>query len=145
MASIMVPIDICQRLREHSGLPGTPQLSGGAVFFDIVFAFEKDGTVAGLDEAVVDVVDCLERLNKYYQSVPEGHNRSLQAEVVYAISHMLLFALQVSLELSNAGRDSRKLLKAIWQISCVWDAVLAGDIEDIQELLLLESAARSFG
>jgi hypothetical protein len=139
----MFPKDISNRLREHSGLPvATPQLDGLA-FVDRVQAIKKGEIENGIEEAVTDVIDCLHRLNHYNQRAPETRGEILNTDVVYAISGMTLYAIEVAMALCKTGKSCSKLLNAVWKIGCAWDALLAGDIEDIPKHLGYEAAARN--
>ena len=138
----MLPQDLSSRLREHSGLPvSTPQLEGSS-FIDKVQAVQDGEPEVGLEDAVMDVVECLQRLNRHSQSMPENRGDVLNLEVVYAISGMTLLAIEVSMTLLKKRKDCSKLLMAAWQIGCAWDALLAGDIEDIHQHLINEAIAR---
>lgn len=138
----MLPKDVSNRLREHSGLPvATPQL-GSEAFIDIVQAIRRGESGAGLTEAVADVIDCLEALNHHSQVAPGRRGEILNVDVVYAISGMTLLGLEVSMELIKTDKGGIRLLSAVWRIGCAWDALLAGDIEDIHQHLDLEAAAR---
>jgi hypothetical protein len=144
LSKIMPPKELVNRLKEHSGLPGvTPEL-GTSSFFDRVQAIQKGEPETGLEEAVVDVIECLQRLNYYNRGATETPGEILNSGVVYAISGRTLFATEVSLTRSQKGEISINLLNACWKIACAWDAVLAGDIEDIYEHLEWEATARNF-
>jgi hypothetical protein len=52
--------DVCDRLREHSGLPVATQQLGGLGFADAVEATKKGGVQTGLEKALDDVIDCLQ-------------------------------------------------------------------------------------
>ncbi len=139
----MFPKDISNRLREHSGLPvATPQLQGSA-FMDRVQAIKQGEAETSLEEAVADVIECLQRLNYYNQRTPEARSEILNLDVIYAISGMTQLVIEVSIALCKTGKSCSKLLNAGWRIACAWDALLAGDIEDIHKHLEYEAAARN--
>jgi hypothetical protein len=139
----MLPKDLSNRLREHSGLPvAVPQLAGSA-FIDVVLAIKKGESETALGEAVADVIDCLQHLNHYNQDAQSDRREVLNLDVVYAISGMTLLAIEVSMALCKTGKSCSKLLSAAWRIGCAWDALLAGDIENIHQHLDYEAAARN--
>ena len=139
----MLPREVSNRLREHSGLPvAAPQL-GSSAFIDVVQAIRNGESGTCLGEAVADVIDCLEQLNHYNQGSPEGRGEILNIDVVYAISGMTLLAIEVSIALCKTGKSCSRLLSAFWRIACAWDALLAGDIEDIHQHVDQEAAARN--
>jgi hypothetical protein len=82
-------------------------------------------------------------LNAKNQGAPVARNEILNVDVVYAISGMTLLAIEGSMVLSKIGRDCGDLLNAGWKIGCAWDALLAGDIEDIRTHLEYEAAAKN--
>ncbi len=141
----MLAKDAINRLREHSGLPvPTPQLEGSA-FIDRIQAFQKGSREADLEKAVADILECLQTLNSYSLSTSGNRDYVFNVDTVYAISGILLSAIEVSIMLCVTGKDCKELLIAAWKIGCAWDALLAGDIEDIHQHLACEMAARSLG
>jgi hypothetical protein len=139
----MLAKDVSIRLREHSGMSvAVPQL-GGSAFADAVEATKKGEVQTGLEQAVIDVIECLQRLNAYNQRTPEARSEILNVDVVYAISGMTLLAIEGSILLCKTGRAFGRLLNAGWKIGCAWDALLAGDIEDIRTHIDYEAAARN--
>jgi hypothetical protein len=139
----MHPEEIANRLKEHSGLSvPAPELEG-STFADKVRAVERGEQPSGLEEAVMDVIECLQRLNQSNQNAPKARGDILSVQVVYAISGMTLLAFQVARKLCKTEKSCTEVLKAGWQIACAWDAVVAGDIEDLHEHLRYEAAGRN--
>jgi hypothetical protein len=139
----MLAKDAISRLREHSGLSvPTPQLEGSA-FIDRVQALQKGNREADLEKAVVDILECLQTLNSYSSSTCGNRDYILNIDTVYAISGILLSTVEASIILCATGKDCKELLMAAWKISCAWDALLAGDVEDIHQHLAYEMAARN--
>jgi hypothetical protein len=139
----MTPQDAINRLREHSGLSVTaPQLTNSSLI-DRLQAIQRGGQNIALGESVTDVIECLECVNQLNQSASASRDQTISGEIVYAISGMVTLALEVSIELQRIGKDCNNVLHAIWKISCAWDAVLAGDIEDIHTHLYHEGKAKN--
>jgi hypothetical protein len=118
-----------------------PQL-GGSAFIGVVQAIKKGEPETGLEDAVADIVECLQALNQHNLSEPNARRGVLNLDVVYAISGMTLLAIEVSMVQWKKGQSLSKLLMAAWQLGCAWDALLAGDIEDIQQHLKYEATAK---
>lgn len=135
--------DATNRLREHSGLSMPTAFTAGITFIDSIQALQKNERDSVLDESVLDVLKCLECLNQSNCAIPNDRNQILNVDVVYAISGMILSATEASIVLCKKGRECRKLLMATWKIACAWDAVLAGDIEGIEQHLEYESIAKN--
>ena len=141
----MPPGEIVNRLREHSGLPVSSQQLQGSAFVDNVQAIKRSGTESGLEASVTDIIECLQGLNRVIQSASEDRNKVINQEVVYAVSGIMLLAIELSVAQAKAGKNCSSLLTAAWRIACAWDALLAGDIDDIHQHLMYESSARNLG
>jgi hypothetical protein len=76
----------------------------------------------------------------------ELNKESAQGEVrrslAYAINQMIGLCLDYAATEKNEANNRRRALTLGWQISAGWDAVLAGDIDDISEHVELEGSAR---
>lgn len=66
--------------------------------------------------------------------------------IAASISGMSIAILETMHEIEAARPAERELLSGLrrlmWKIDCGWNAVLAGDIDDIEEHVQLEGAAR---
>jgi hypothetical protein len=118
----------------------TPQL-GRSAFADVIEGAKRGESALALQKAVADIIDLLQCLNGYNQSAAQ-RAVIFSPDVVYAISGIMQLGLETTLVLSKGRKESSALLAAIWRIGCAWDAVLAGDIEDIPQHVEYETAAR---
>lgn len=67
----------------------------------------------------------------------------LSPSLVYAINGLMTHCLDFAACERFSESDRRQLLELAWRITSVWDAVLAGDIDDISEHVELEGRART--
>jgi hypothetical protein len=123
----MVTAETVRLLRWHAGLEGDA-LDGASV----------SGATAVAGAVAAAVADCLRVLGSLNVELngphPSGHT-SLRADAVprgaaYAVS-------EVSRMLRAAGRDD-----AAWQVDTAWNAVLAGDVDDVAKHVAGEQRAR---
>lgn len=138
----MIAKESIDRLREHSGLVVPTRQLISETFVDCVHAIRNGALESGLEGAVTDVIGCLERLNSCNKGGPEAQRSLMSLDITYAISGMTVSAIECSIQVCKTGRKLIELLSAIWRITAAWDAVLAGDIENIAEHTQLEAAAK---
>jgi hypothetical protein len=141
----MLAKEIADRLREHSGLLYPATQLGDSTFIEKLETIRNGGSDAGFEEAVGDVIACLENLNRFNNEGEKGTLEILNPHVVYSISGMMVAGTELAIRRQQAGEDSSKLLIGTWKIACAWDAVLAGDIDSISEHVILEIRARRLG
>ena len=55
---------------------------------------------------------------------------------------MMFQCLDFAAVKQNSQSDREQLLELAWKINCAWDAILAGDIDDLHEHVELEGRAR---
>lgn len=138
--------NIIVRLQEHAGLalPGR-ELNEDRLAAKI-YAIKKGVFDTNFNEEVEDILLCLDRINRIDQSAVAGAANAVPGSLVYAMSgiQMLFTELLLQIVRSNFPRSTllHEVVVAAWQIGCAWDALLAGDIEDIRQHLELEAEAR---
>jgi hypothetical protein len=139
--------DPLSRLKQHSGLP----MAGGEVpkdtLAEFVFQATRDGPHPDLGTITEDIIGCLDTLNRQVNQHFEdtAHRQEIPSSLVYAASGMVLMCLEKALAFRRAADKAvlaDDLLMAAWRIQCAWDALVAGDIEDLREHVKLEEEAR---
>jgi hypothetical protein len=99
------------------------------------------GQLERLDDAVADFVAAMQSLNlEFNGSVPSEsgpHQDQVPRQVAYAVS-------EVSRMLHDrSGKEAADPHHAAWRVETAWNAVLAGDIDDIGQHLRDEAVART--
>lgn len=112
-------------------------------FMDSIQAIQKGEQNTHLEQSVASVLESLVALNTNNKSGIDGRKQLFADAIVSSINGILLLALEGSIKMQNVGIPCSKLLLAGWKIGCAWDAVLAGDIDDLMEHLENESDARN--
>lgn len=137
------------RLKQHSGLEGWGEEIPNDTLAGFTFQVRPGERPPGLDLDTItaDIIDCLEVLNRQVnqEAGAEAQLRTLDPQMVYAASGIVLDCLDKALELRRTDAQSgiaSDLLRAAWRVQCAWDALLAGDIENLQEHVAGEEWAR---
>lgn len=113
---------------------------------EIVFQAARGGPCSNLDGITDDVIRCLDRLNQQMRQ-EAAHRQTVACPLVYAASGVVWICLDKAMGLQRSDPQSHAadaLLKAAWRIQCAWDALLAGDVEDLQRHVALEEMARGY-
>lgn len=106
--------------------------------------------------ALREVLACLAELNNVWNgAVPSETTRDeaighLDRQVVYSVNMIISDAIAYALHCTATAPTSRAAEvrtaeQLAFAVSCAWDAVLAGDIDDLREHLLLELEALAPG
>jgi hypothetical protein len=125
------PEDMTSRLRWHAGLDQAADGPGPLV----VDCTGTEGTPERLDKALADVLSALARLNHELN----GPVPSASVGGADHISRVLVYAIT---EIVRMLREDPDLSEAAWAVETAWGAVLAGDIDDLEQHLRDEGAAR---
>jgi hypothetical protein len=116
-----------ERLKWHAGFGERPVDAATPSISDCTAP--KSSVAESLPLAIADFVDALEALNRELNGdVPsetiEGKADSVPRSVAYSVA-------EAASMLRDAGQDD-------WSVNTAWEAVLAGDIDDLHEHLELE-------
>lgn len=125
------------RLREHAGLnePSVDYPKDTVIEFAV--NARRGDSQPDLEPLVDDVVSCLCQLH----AAPDGGTTiATSLGVVYAMSNIIGLLLDLLLE-GDSNRSSA-IVEAVWRINCAWDALLAGDVNDLREHVDMERRAR---
>lgn len=134
----------CRRLRWHAGLE---EMSAGDGLLPVSSCLLRGAVdTSKLEGALSDFVATLEVLNHELNGkVPSEHLSSeaplLPSTLVYAITEVIRL-LRDSQAKAADENEQRTIGRAAWRAETAWSAVLAGDIDDIQEHLIGEEGAR---
>ena len=140
-------------LRWHVGFDDSPAVGGKKSFIDNVQAIEKDQSDIDLDESTDEIIDCLESVNLYINGqIPSEsigyHQQQLPTLLVATLSEIEMLCLDTLLRVEQRKGikvpSSVMLRKTLWRIECAWNAILAGDIDNIREHVELEENAREW-
>ena|SRR5215207_250560 len=130
MSNVVSP-DTTQRLRWHAGLAQVPVGS-----LPTISDRTRPANALGsrLEDALADLVATLEQLNRELNGDTPSQAitgaTEIPREVAYAVSEIARM-----LRDSGAAQDT-------WTVETAWNAVLAGDIDDLQQHLKEERALR---
>jgi hypothetical protein len=125
------PEETTSRLRWHAGLDQTADVPGPL----IVDCTGTEGTPERLDEALADVLSTLARLNHELN----GPVPSASIDGTDHISRLLAYAIT---EIVRLLREDPVSSETAWAVETAWGAVLADDIDDLEQHLRDEGAAR---
>ena len=137
--------EIVFRLQEHSGLPiGKSQLCGKSLA-ELARAGRGGGTDITIESAVQDILACFESLNEHCRS-SNTSEEMITRRLVYAVSGIQMLLNEWAFFLAKEEGTAHKLLLdvliAAWKIGSAWDAVLAGDIDDVEQHITWEADAK---
>lgn len=134
------------RLQQHAGLPIAGEEIPNDTLAEFIFQAQRGGQSPSLDTITADIIDCLDVLNRQVKEAgAEAQRRTLDRQMVYAASGIVWACLDKALELRRADAQSgiaSDLLSAAWRVQCAWDALVAGDVENLQSHVVLELEAR---
>jgi hypothetical protein len=96
-----------------------------------------------LDEALVDFIDALSDLN--HELNGEVPSESTAADPIPTITTWLAYSVAVATRMLRTYGEKQQddeVLLAAWRVETAWEAVLAGDIDDIAEHVADEERMR---
>ena len=139
------PSDPLAVLREQA--VGRLDMSGRGLA-DVIWHWEVNSKPLALGEAWAAVVGAFQELatvdewpeiaESTVHGVSYGDGVAYADAVAYAVSEILSRTTRLALTASDAT-DRETLAAFAWWVACAWSAVLAGDIDEIAEHVLLES------
>jgi hypothetical protein len=125
------------RLRWHAGLEAGATGSDGSVSD----CTSPDGDPGEIERAVSDVVATLSRLNQELNGPKPSSTITdpgvISTDIAYAVGEISRFLRKYS-EVSGDPRGD----EGAWTVDTAWLAVLAGDIDDVQQHVADEARAR---
>jgi hypothetical protein len=130
------------RLRRHAGL-AEPDMQSPPDLALMLWRAKKGDALGDLETCVSEIIQCLDILNLQLNPQVEGSGptESMPRLLVYAISQICADCLEGALRSRDQAIKVR-LLAAAWTVQCAWNAVSAGDIEDIAAHVKLERETR---
>jgi len=137
-----------QKVSHHANLTEAEEEGWSSFVGDLLDA-RATGAVPNLRESTDDLISCLDVVNRHVNgetpsaSVGVGKERRIDRRVAYAVGGIITSGVEHHLWLmDNVATDRSSALsmaKALWRVSCAWEAVLAGDIDSLSEHLELEA------
>jgi hypothetical protein len=139
----MTPEKAIERLRRHAGLAEpNPQVPPDLAL--LLWHARQGRALGDVESAVDEIIQCLQAINPTLNGQSPEYPKALDALprlVVCAISQICLDCTQAAVESRDESIQLR-LLKAAWTVQSAWDAVAAGDIEDVAAHVKMEREAR---
>lgn len=145
--------ELAMRLDHHANLPSASSPDGS--FCYLLFKARTDRQHVDLIIPFQDAFECLVELNKAWNgpipsATPRARIRSvLDRRIAYSVGLIVTDAIGYALHCSAGsgvfGVESRVAAKMAFAISCAWDGVLAGDIDDLRLSVRLELEAEAPG
>jgi hypothetical protein len=137
-------------LEQHAGLPeGEARDVPNDTLAEFWVQAQHGDPHLDLDVITDDIIMCLEQLNQQMNKENrddvnmEGIDERLLA---YAMSNIVCICLETGLQLQRKNLGiAGDIFVAAWRIACAWDALLAGDIEDLPKHVKLEYMCRFLG
>ena len=109
---------------------------------DYIWMLNHDGVAVDTDMIWEELISDFERLNLIFHANTEA---VFSRKLVYAVNGLVRLCLnQIGLDTCDTEIRS-SLLQLAWRIGVAWDAVLAGDIEAIDQHVEMEEMARDDG
>lgn len=144
----------CERLLNHGNLPhGLSQAPDEESLLFVLWNAHKSKVAPdNLAAMAKDIVRCLEVVNKRWNGAVPSETfdsvKEIERCLVSAISQIIHECWQYFREWEETELFEPEFLRQLsltaWTISCAWNAVLAGDIDDIAKNVEAEKMARNF-
>lgn len=144
--------EIRAKLYHHANLPSDSEPGNSLCFLLSRQKREaKPVDMASLAASFREVFGCLEELNRAWNGPTPSKTTGdrilnhLERRIVYSanaiISDAVAYALQCVGKPNLPTTEIRVAVQVAYALSCAWDEVLAGDIDDLQEAVMLQSEA----
>lgn len=132
--------DSLLRLQQHAGLPTANREVPADTWAEYFLRLARGGSPLGLATITDDIIQCLDELNRSVNPSPDEvrSRRQVPDALVYALSGIVGLGLEAAL----SPKADRNVLITLWRIQSAWDALLAGDIDDLRQHVFLEEQAR---
>jgi hypothetical protein len=126
------------RLRWHAGLQEIETADSPSVASS---TWPRGQVSKALQPAVVDCLRTLAAVNLELNREGRRPVADVPRGLAYAVAEIVRMIRECH-EHASEQRDAKVLARAAWRVETAWSAVLAGDVEDIQEHVKQEEAAR---
>ena len=137
--NMSVTNEIVSHLRRHT--EGSSGADDPTILADYAWMLKHGSLMTDVEPIWTDIVNQFEQLNVEMRQLSSDDN--LPRNVVYAISGLLNHCFSTSLLKKIDPNVRQQFLELGWKIACGWDAVLAGDIDNITEHVELEQYCRT--
>jgi hypothetical protein len=140
------PNDPLIRLQRHAGLPVPDLEVPKDTLAEFIFQIQRGRQSRDLFNIADEIIQCLEVLNRQMnQEAAMESRQAIGRPLVYAVSGIVWACLNKAMELRRADPQSPiadDLLTTAWRIQCAWDALVAGDVENLPAHVASEERAR---
>lgn len=134
---------------KHAGFTTGVSDQPGPSLVDELWKLRQGSESMDLSLLIDEIVQCFEvvnhQMNGTLPSESIARETLIPRRLVAAITTMIIVCLETAFELQRQSKDSRlsnTLQTNAWKLVCAWDAILAGDIDDISNHIRLEQIAR---
>jgi hypothetical protein len=127
--SMSVINEVTMHLRRHA--EGSSNADDPTLLADNAWMFKHGSFTKDFKPIWADIVKHLEQLNVEMKRLTI--DEKLPRNAVYAVSGMLNQCFSISLVKKIDPNIRQQFLELGWKISCGWDAILAGDVDNIAE------------
>lgn len=131
--------EIAIDLRRHA--EGTTNADDSSILADHAWMLRHGTTRINLEPIWNDIISLFDRLNVELRRI--GQTENLPWVIVYAVSGLSKQCLDIQWDGTVDGPVRQEFIYLGWKILSAWDAVLAGDINNIAEHVELERLARA--
>jgi hypothetical protein len=134
---------IVRRLRWHAGLERDVDHETTSSLADCAGSAtdRRDRLSDSTNDFVAALADLNRELNGAVPSEHRGPAPDIPRDAAYAVVEVVRM-LRAAAESSPAAQQRQELLDAVWALDTAWNAVLAGDIDDLHEHVADERALR---
>ena len=130
-------------LKRHSGIVTAPNHSPRWLADQLREAKDSvDWT--DIEPAIDEILGCLASLNKSLRLEHQLPGATISLELAYTVSGIQSLCCKYVILFRRATGNEKvadHMAFSAWKIACAWDAILAGDIDNLEEHLRLEAMA----
>ena len=128
---------LTKRLQTHA--QGTERADDPQNLADYIWLLKHQSIASGTDDVWASLQQDFEDLNALLNADSDFR---LGRSLAYAVNGLMILCLDLSASPSYSEQLRNEALQLAWRIATAWDAVLAGDIDNIGEHVALEEACR---
>lgn len=119
---------------------GTIEGNANDNLHDYFSCLKSDCIDFSIDLVWSNICDIFEFVNSFFRRTSSIEN--VDYKIAVAISCLQAMCLDNAINSANGEIFRRVALRLSWRISAAWEAVLAGDIDNINEHVILEEISR---